>query len=152
MSIYVADTSVIVKWFNQENEEHVPEALALLDDAVAQRVALFTSDLARYELANALTLGKRLNPSVVRSILERFEELPIELVETTPALFESAADFAQRYNVSVYDAVYAAIAAELGGTLVTANPRHQARIREAFVLPLPAYEGSMDVGQDVNGR
>jgi predicted nucleic acid-binding protein len=139
LRIYVVDASVAVKWFNQENEQNVAEALAVLRDAVAQRVTLLTSDLLRYEVANALTKGKNLTPATVRAMLERLDELPVEFIEITPALFEEAASFAQHYSISVYDAVYAALARAVNGTLMTANPRHQGRVREVAVVALADY-------------
>ena len=139
MRIYVADASVAVKWINSTDEANVSEAVALLTDATAQRIALFSSDLLRYELANALTKGKKLAASDVRFALERLEELPVELLDLMPGSFEHAAALAHKYNISVYDAVYAVIAHELSGTLVTANPRHQGRIQEVSVIALSDY-------------
>lgn len=137
--MYVADTSVVVKWFNQTQEADVQQAVMLLEHAVSQQILLCSSDLMRYELANALAVGKRLEPTSVRATLELLDELPVALIESTPALFEQAAMFAQRYTLSVYDAIFVALAIAVDGTLVTANPRHQAKVREATVLPLHAY-------------
>lgn len=144
MSVYVVDTSVVVKWFNDRNEQDMPQARALLRDAVDYRITLFTSDLLLYELANALALGKRIVPGVVRSVIERLGETPVAFVNHSPAIFELAADFAQRYKISVYDSVYVAVAAEIDATLVTANPRHQGRVSEIPVLPLSRYRSSSE--------
>ncbi len=65
----------------------------LLEHGVGQEIFLCTSDLARYELANALSLGKRLEPATVRTMLELLDELPVDLIESTPALFEQGAVF-----------------------------------------------------------
>lgn len=124
-----------------EDETDVPEAIALLTDAVEQRIALFSSDLLRYELANALNKGKTLAALEVRIALERLEELPVDLLDLIPASFEHAAALAHKYNISVYDAVDAVIAYELSGTLVTANPRHQGRVQEISVIALGLSAG-----------
>jgi len=154
LKTYVADTSAVVKWFNQTNEAEVPQALMLLEHAVGQQILLCTCDLVRYELANALTLGKRLEPTTVREMLELLDELPVDLIESTPALFEQAAAFAQHYAISVYDALFVAVAIALDGTLVTANPRHQGRVRDAVVLPLHAYppHGDVRMAGDADGH
>jgi len=48
---FVVDSSVVVKWVNSQNEKYVEEANNILDDARADIIELFTSEVAKYEVA-----------------------------------------------------------------------------------------------------
>ena len=55
MNPWVVDTSVVFKWSRQQGEEeHITQALTLLDDHLAGRLDLHAPDLLLYELGNVV--------------------------------------------------------------------------------------------------
>lgn len=137
---YILDTSVIVKWFNQENETQVEQALQLLAALREDKVILKTSDLLVHELANALLIGKRAPVRMVLTALATFFQLPIQIIPTNLGLIKSAVSLAKTYNLTSYDAIFVALAKHERCQLVTANPRHHGRIKGVIVLNLKDYQ------------
>lgn len=119
MSLYVADASVAAKWFLDEvhaeaarriitpdNEFRAPDFFFLeMDNILCKRIR--RGDLSERDASEARVLLRR---------------LPIA---TFPfgQLQESAYTIANQTRHSLYDCLYAALAAELGGQMVTADRR-----------------------------
>lgn len=116
----VVDTSVVVKWFVPET--HSDRALALRTAHASGKIPLATADLCLVELANALRF-RRPTPTpdeigqAVRSVLS----IDVRAVTPSPELISSAARIAFDHQLAVYDALYVALAADLGYELVTAD-------------------------------
>ena len=57
----VVDSSVIVKWVNTQKEDNINQANKVLEDAKTDGVELYTREVAKYEVRNALLVKKGLN-------------------------------------------------------------------------------------------
>ena len=119
----IADASVVYKWYVTENETR--EALDLLEDFNTGIEKLAVPDLILYELANALRYSRKLNAKDVESALENFTSLGIEIITPSEALLKEAVRLAITHEVTVYDAVYVALAKSLGCELITADKKLQ---------------------------
>lgn len=139
MPRYVCDTSVLVKWFSEQDETQLVQARALFDDWKRGQADLITCDLAVWELANALHKGKRLSLEEVRSALAGLFDLPLELRPPHRELADSAAAIASQYGMTSYDASFLALAKIEQCRLITANPRHHGRVKDGSVLRLADY-------------
>jgi len=117
----IADASVVYKWYVTENETR--EALDLLEDFNSGIEKLAVPDLILYELANALRYSRKLNASDVASALENFTSLGIEVITPNGALLKEAVRLAMGHDITVYDAVYVALAKSLGCELITADKK-----------------------------
>ncbi|PIU20169.1 MAG: VapC toxin family PIN domain ribonuclease [Elusimicrobia bacterium CG08_land_8_20_14_0_20_59_10] len=117
----IIDASVICKWYIPE--DGTPEALALLEDFTCKVERFAAPDLALYELASALRHNKNISFAKVASALENFVSLGIEIVAPNVALIKKAAQLAFTYNITIYDAVYAALAESLGCDFITADKK-----------------------------
>lgn len=115
----VSDASVALKWFHAEGEEEVEWARALLDRHRQRAIALSVLDLTAYEVGNALLRG-RLRVAAVRVavVLEALAEICPRLT-LTPAELAEAAALAERHDLTIYDAAYAAAARARGAELAT---------------------------------
>lgn len=133
---YVVDASVIVKWLNQDREAFTKEAQNLLEQAAKGTLDISTVDLAIHEVCNALIRGKGLRDHILEDAVETFFVLPIQIVETDLHIAAAAATIAQREQITFYDAVYMALAFDLGVPLVTANPKHQRPLPGVAVIPI----------------
>ena len=131
----IADTSVVYKWYVTENE--TLEALDLLEDFNSGIERLAVPDLILYELANALRYSRKFNVKDVESALENFTSLGIEIITPNEALLKEAVRLAINHDVTVYDAVYVALAKSLGCELITADKKlHRKLSSLSFVKSL----------------
>lgn len=134
----VVDSSVIVKWLNQDNEQYIKNADTLLGDWESGKIAIFAPELAKYEVANAL-LYKDLNKPAFGASLAAFYALPISYIVQTEMAAKVAGEIAREQLITFYDATFLQTAQSLGAVLVTANPKHQKSTKSVRVVPLSDY-------------
>jgi predicted nucleic acid-binding protein len=115
----VSDANVVLKWFHSKGEEEVEPARALLDAHKERTVALSVLDLTAYEVGNALMRGR------ARASAEQAATVIEALAEICPALRPSreemrlASELAERHDLTLHDAAYAAVAQYRSAELVT---------------------------------
>jgi predicted nucleic acid-binding protein len=114
----LCDASVVLKWFHAEGEGEVGESRALLDLHRSRAVALSVLDLTAYEAGNALVRGMGVPAAQSRIVLEALDVICPRLAATPPELAEALA-LAERHNLTVYDAAYAAVAQSRNALLAT---------------------------------
>lgn len=120
MTTLLLDASVLLAAFDPEDDHHKQARDLLEDDAVT----LATLDLARYEVTNVAVRAWRAPESVapLLAVVERLADDGGVLISTNTLLMR-AAEMAERHTISVYDAAYAAAAAEGGHRLVSCDER-----------------------------
>ncbi|MGH2805502.1 MAG: type II toxin-antitoxin system VapC family toxin [Thermoleophilaceae bacterium] len=117
----VSDASVALKWFHAEGEEEVPQARALVAAHQARTVALLVLDLTAYEVGNALMRGRaKATADQVATVLEALAEICPAVRPDTDEL-RLAAELAERHDLTIYDAAYAAVAEGREATLATVD-------------------------------
>ena len=80
-------------------------------------------ELLLLEVANALTLGRRLKPAEVSEALTHLRGLDLDLRSVQWSTLRSAVEIATAADATVYDAYYLALALESGSVLVTADEK-----------------------------
>lgn len=138
--IVVVDTSVIVKWLNQDNEDYIEQADKILKDAEHDKIAIIAPELAKYEVGNVLLYGKKLDSKQAQIILTQFYKLPIAFVEDSKLLSEETYEIALTAEVTYYDASFMALARQYNSTLVTDNLKHQGRLDSVKTKAIKDYE------------
>lgn len=120
MKTLLLDASVLLAAFDPEDGHH-EAARAILED---EEITLATLDLARYEVANVAVRAWRA-PESVAPLLATIERLADDggVISSTDALLARATEIAERRTISVYDAAYAAAAADAGHRLITCDAR-----------------------------
>lgn len=134
----VVDASVAVKLFIDEEGSREAEALFARLAGDSSRT-LAVPDLFFVECANVFRsrVHRRLmQTAVAREAFGVLRSLPLKSV-ASGELVASALDLALDAGLSVYDAVYAALARTLGAPLVTADARLLAALRKAGIAALP---------------
>lgn len=140
MQNIVIDSSVIVKWLDQQDEKYLTEAEAILSDAREEKIILSAPELAKYEVGNALLTGKRLNVSQASEALNFFYSLPIHFFADSLNLSLVTSKIVDESSITYYDASFVALAKQLGATLVTDNVKHQEKVKGVKVVPLKDYQ------------
>jgi len=119
--IWVLDTSVVAKWFLEEEGSDAAERFL---DALegGDRVAVPSSFF--YELASVLWRRRQtgMTERNATAIWSDVQRLPL-LVSDWEELFPQALSVAYRFDVSPYDAAFVVLARELGCELITADRR-----------------------------
>lgn len=135
----VVDTSVIVKWLNQDNEGYIDQADKILRDVEHDKIVIIAPELAKYEVGSVLLHGKKLDLEQAKIILTQFYKLPISFVENTTLLAEETYKLALDAKVTYYDASFMALASLYDARLVTDNLKHQGRLKHIKVTAIKDY-------------
>jgi predicted nucleic acid-binding protein len=139
MQKVVVDSSVIVKWLNQQDEERIIQADKILMKAQNSELIIFTSELAKYEIGNALLIHKELSPEDASGVFENFFNLPIQCISHSPALAKETYVIARKEKITFYDASFIALAKQENAVLITDNPKHQGKTKKIPVVSLADY-------------
>lgn len=118
---YIIDTSIALKWLAPDREEHIQEASYILRDVLEKRIHLFTLDFLLIEFTNVLLKGKKMPEDKIYTSLEKLLDLPMQFLPITHALLKSALSIAAHENLSIYDALYAALAKQERLKLITVD-------------------------------
>lgn len=128
----VVDASVATKWHLMDEEE-ADKALLLLERFASGEFTLWAPEQIRYEVPSAITaatLGAtpRLPRAVARQSIEKFLALGLSVVNDAE-LMVSAFDLVHQHGCAFYDALYLALAEQLGIPFITADWKLYLRIR-----------------------
>jgi predicted nucleic acid-binding protein len=126
VSAYILDASVAAKWFlPASGETLVEDSLRLFDGFAQGRIHLSVPDLFWPELGNilweAVRVG-RMSPESVEETLRSLSELNIPTSPSRP-LLPDALSIVAKFQRTVYDAIYVALAVVSGRSLVTADEK-----------------------------
>jgi len=115
----VSDANVVLKWFHSEGEDEVEPARALLDAHKERTIALSVLDLTVYEVGNALMRGRAgANAEQAATVVEALAEI-CPALRPSPEEMRGASQLAERHDLTLYDASYAAVAQSRAAKLVT---------------------------------
>jgi predicted nucleic acid-binding protein len=118
----VVDSSVAIKWVRSENERDLEAAEVLLDRHQAGELHLLAPSLLRIEVANALW-KHGVSSDRIKRALKALGHLHLGIVEPDAELMDRAVDLAAAHSLTVYDALFAALAESRNCELVTADKK-----------------------------
>jgi predicted nucleic acid-binding protein len=152
---WVVDASVAVKWLVPETLE--AEASAVLEAAREGRIRVHVPEIWLSEIASSLWQktrrppGDRIAVRIAAELLESVRQLRVS-VHSHEDLVVGAFGLACRSGISVYDALYAALAFSRGFPLATADERLVARLQAAdlatYVVALRDVRSLLESGRE----
>lgn len=131
----VVDASVAIKWF-VASEPLVEEAERVLGEIEANPARYLVPDLFMNELLAVLCRLPGSTASKVKEALSLVEALGMTRVGNGHELLALAADFADRWRLTGYDALYVALASLAGGEWLTADARAVRRVSDRNLVSL----------------
>ena len=138
---YVVDASVLVKWFLHQQEANRDRALALRNLHISGRSTIFIPQLALLEVLNAIRFSPKAKEEDSETALEALQDLHLETRPPEFDVLRKANAIAWAYKITIYDALYVALAEQVGYPLVTAD---EAMIKKltghSIVVPLRELE------------
>lgn len=131
MNEVVIDASVALHWFT--NEDDSPAARVLLDDCISDELRLVVPDLLFIEVANAISSQEGASPKLLEKVVTGLWGLKLEVAPLSDALLKEACWLAHSTKITLYDAIYVALARERGCELITADQQIMKRVRKADI-------------------
>lgn len=136
---FVVDASVVLKWFSQADEEDLKAALRLREDYRKRDIDLLAPELLICEAANVLRYMDVVEDVIEKAVASLFAMdflVPVGKDTMTEAL-----KLARRFDVTVYDAVYFALALGCGCRMVTADRQFIRKLTDIpIALHISAYK------------
>ena len=119
--IVVADASVIVKWF--VDEEYTDDALSLRKDYVDGNTDIACPDLLSYEVLNALRYNPELGEEHLKMAAEAMEKYNLWQYPVQGDLARLCIRNSFAYGISLYDSSYVSLAEHIDSMLYTADEK-----------------------------
>ena len=134
---YVVDASVLVKWFLHQQEANRERALALRELHISGRSTIFIPQLALLEVLNAVRFSPTVKEEDGEMALEVLQDLHLETKPPESDVLRKANAIAWAYKITIYDAIYVALAEQVGYPLITADEVMVKKLKgHSIVLPL----------------
>ena len=134
---YVVDASVIVKWFLQNQEADRDRALALRDLHISRRSTIFVPNFVLLEVLNAVRFSPKAMEEDGELALEALQDLHLETKPSEFDLLRKANAIAWAYKITICDALYVALAEQVGYPLITADEVMVKKLKgHSIVVPL----------------
>lgn len=131
METVILDTSVVIKWYTQE--EGTIEAVSLLTKYKTGNLNIIIPSILPLELANALYFGLGFRQKNHEEALKEFFNLNIPLVQLTDKIIRDASRLMEKFSIAIYDAVFLNIAEEKRIPLITADKKHHQKKYSKFI-------------------
>ena len=130
MDAKIIDTSVIVKWF--VDEEDSDKAKIYLEDFKNRKISIIVPNLMFYELGNVL-LSKKASKRQSEDIINFLNRLRFEVIDFGRDAFGKIFQTAQEMGITFYDASYVTLSITLSGSeLVTSDRKLYDKLHGKF--------------------
>jgi predicted nucleic acid-binding protein len=110
-----------VKWFLHRQEADRDRALALRDLHISGRSTIYVPGLALLEVLNAIRFSPKADEEAGEMAFEALQDLHLEIRSADVDVLRKANAIAWAYKITIYDALYVALAEQVGYPLITAD-------------------------------
>jgi predicted nucleic acid-binding protein len=140
MDQVVADASVIIKLFVKE--EYTDAALNLINSYVSGSLTIAVPSLLIYEVLSGIrySKSKKFTLDEIKVITNTIEEYDFNIIQPDQEVLQEIMRVSIKYNISLYDSVYVAIASLKNAVLYTADQKLMDVVRLPFVKHIRAFK------------
>lgn len=136
--VIVADASVIVKWFVEE--DYTKNALKMKKDYITGKIDIWSTQLMPFEVLNALRYNQQLAQDEIAKTSNSLSKFKIALHPLVDEIAELCIQDALKYGLSVYDSSYLALSKAFDKDLYTADERMLSKVpRKERIAHLKEY-------------
>jgi len=129
MKEFILDTSVIIKWFSEYDENDLEKALHLREEILDGSLSIVVPEFLFLELANALRYNKRFNERDVKDAVNSVYIMGFDVKALEISTMACAVEMAFNYNVAVYDAYFLALSHIENKAFITADYKFANRMK-----------------------
>jgi len=112
----IIDANIAIKWFSEE--KNTEAATAILNQHNKEEINIIVPELFFYEVMNVLRF-KNLEEQELNIAASELFNLQLETIPISLMIMNEAIKFSSKYNLTVYDAVYLALAEIFNAKLIT---------------------------------
>ena len=136
---YVVDASVLVKWFMAQKYRSL--ALGLRELHLSGRSNLVVLELTFLEVLNAIRYNPRAKEKDGAEAVSVLENLHVQVQPIDFQLMHKANSVAWTYRITIYDALYVALAEQIGYPLISADEVLIKKLKgHRWVAPLSEFD------------
>jgi len=117
----VLDSSVVLKWFWSQDEAEVEAARNIYAYALKNNIVLMAPHFLLIEISNVLLRAKKLSRGKTQQVLNSLTEGDILFQSDSEVDLHKTMYYADRYHLSMYDALYLQLAEKYQCPLITAD-------------------------------
>lgn len=128
MTDYLLDTSIVIKWFIEE--EHTSLALGIQEKFIEGNISLAIPDLLLYELANALRYSHLFTKEAIDSYLQALLLIDLEVVPFDFEVLERAVGLSLERDLAIYDSYFVACAEKFNLIYLTADKKAYNKLKD----------------------
>ncbi|MCL4386243.1 MAG: type II toxin-antitoxin system VapC family toxin [Cyanobacteria bacterium] len=116
----ILDTSVIIKWFFEEDEENVKTANLILNKYHNNEIQIIAPEIALFEISNVIKnrINNLEDKNTGAEIIDKIFNLGI-IFYVTKEILKNAFNIAIDINESVYDCIFIAVAEHFKSKFIT---------------------------------
>jgi len=126
--LLVLDTSVILKWFLEENYSDI--AVKIRKEFYEEIHEIVEPDLLLYEFVNVLRYNPIYTKEDVEMAIDSLIETNFNIVLPTVKMLKDALHLAKKYDITIYDAVFISLAKLINAIFITADEKLYKKVKE----------------------
>lgn len=130
--ILVLDSSVLVKWFKQE--EGTDKALEIREAYISGEVDVAVPDLVFYELSNVLRYEEGLDSRQVQQAVHSLRQMDFQVIAPFEEYTEDMIEEAIQKDITVYDSAFYTLSKLLDAQMITSDQELASKTPETVKL------------------
>jgi len=132
MRKFVLDASIALKWFFPK-EKNSNIARSALEKIKKGEIKIFVPQIFFFEVINVMKTKAKTTPEDVLYAINKLFSLSLVTKTVDSGLLSKANFYAQKYDLTIYDASYIAVAKINNATLITADEKMAKKTNLKFV-------------------
>jgi predicted nucleic acid-binding protein len=117
--IIVLDSSVLIKWFKQE--EGTEKALQIREAYINEKIEVAIPDLVFYELSNVLRYEESINKQQVQKAVQSLREMEFQVIAPFEEYTDEMIEESIQKDITVYDSAFYTLSKLLEAEMITSD-------------------------------